>query len=94
MDELVRGVKYTIEGLEQVVLEAPLPANPGDLTAEFNMRVTINGAGKVVRLEPLQDETTTFESAVLEAVLQWQFSTLPDATQINHAVITIAYRRQ
>ena len=91
VDELIRGVKYTIAGIEQVVLDAPLPGNPGELIATFQLRATINGAGKVVRLEPLLDESTVFEPVVIDSLLRWKFSTLSDTSQLNDAVITIEY---
>lgn len=91
VDELVRGVKYTIEGLEQVVFSAPLPTNPGDLTASYRMRITVDGDGKVSRLTPLSLEPGDFEKVVVDSMLQWQFSALSESDSSYEAVVTVEY---
>ncbi len=91
VDELVRGVKYTIEGLEQVVFSAPLPTNPGDLTASYRMRVTVDGDGKVTRLTPLSIEPSDFEEVIVDSMLMWQFSTVPGSDASYEAVVTVEY---
>ena len=90
-DELVRGVKYTIEGLEQVVIRAPLPTNPGDLTANFRLRMTVDSNGKVTELEPLSGSASAFEPTVIDSLLQWQFSALANSSQLTEAVVTIRH---
>ncbi|MEM8487588.1 MAG: hypothetical protein AAF564_18705 [Bacteroidota bacterium] len=91
VDELIRGVKYTIEGLEQVVIHAPLPTNPGDLQASFRMRMTVDSDGKVIRLEPLSNEAAPFEPTVMDSLLHWRFSALAASDSVNNAVVTIEY---
>ncbi len=91
VDELVRGVKYTIEGLEQVVFKAPLPTNPGDLVASFQMHVTVDANGKVTQLTPVSIEPGDFEKVVVDSMLQWQFSTLPDSNSFYEAIVTVEY---
>ena len=92
VDELIRGVKYTIEGLEQVVINAPLPTNPGNWEARFEMKLTVDGNGKVVGLEPLSGETTDFEPVVVDSLLHWQFSALSSGETRTDAIITIEYK--
>ncbi|MFK7844859.1 MAG: hypothetical protein AB8G77_06125 [Rhodothermales bacterium] len=91
VDELVRGVRYTIQGLEQVVLRAPLPTNPGDLTANFKLRMTVDSNGKVTGLEPLSVDSSDFEPTVIDSLLQWKFSALANSDQLTEAVVTIRY---
>ncbi len=92
VDELIRGVKYTIEGLEQVVINAPLPTNPGDLDAKFEMKVTIDGNGKVVGLEPISTQANAFEPMVVDSLLQWKFSALPASDTLTEAKVTVEYK--
>ncbi len=91
VDELIRGVKYTIQGLEQVVINAPLPTNPGDLEARFEMKLTVDGNGKVVGLEPMSGEANEFEPVVVDSLLHWQFSALASGDTRTDAIITIEY---
>ncbi len=91
VDELIRGVKYTIEGLEQVVIHAPLPTNPGDLQASFKMRMTVDSDGKVVRLEPMSSEAAPFEPMVMDSLLHWRFSAIAASDSVNNAIVTIEY---
>ena len=85
VDELVRGVKYTIEGIEQVVFKAPLPTNPGNLTASFRMQMTNDAYGKVTTLTPTSTEISAFETVVVDSMLLWQFSAQPDSDSTSRA---------
>ncbi len=91
-NELVRGIKYTIEGLEQVTVKTPLPENPGDLTARFQMRITVAGSGKVIGIEPMLASSQQLEPGMVDSLLQWQFSPLKDSSRKQtDATITIEY---
>lgn len=91
VDELVRGVRYTIEGIQQVVFKAPLPTNPGNMTASFRMEMIIDNDGKVTRLTPMSAESTDFERVVVDSLLHWQFSTLPESADSSRAIVTVEY---
>ena len=91
VDELVRGVRYTIEGIQQVVFRAPLPTNPGNMTASFRMEMMIDSDGTVTRLTPMSPTSSDFERVVVESLLHWQFSTLPDSAGTSQAIVTVEY---
>ena len=76
--ELVRGVRYRIEGLEQIAVHTPLPANPDSLTATVRLRVTVDPQGHVINLISLEPVPAPIEAAVIDSVLNWRFSPSAD----------------
>ncbi len=90
--ELVRGVRYTLEGLVRVATDTPLPPNPGDLSATFQLRMRVDAAGNVVSLESLLDTTHPFESVVVDSLLRWRFERDSNSPRPEEGTITITYQ--
>lgn len=89
--ELVRGVKYTVKGIEQVVINAPLPTNPGNLSATFELKMRIDANGSVEGLEALTAQPNEFEPTVMDSLLQWKFSATQSGSATQEAIITVEY---
>ncbi len=90
-NEMLRGVRYRVEGLQQVAVETPLPTNPGDHAATFKMRLIVNAQGAVTHLEPLAPSADELEPAVIDSLLRWRFNSLGQADASYEGVITIEY---
>lgn len=91
-NEMLRGVRYRVEGLQQVAIETPLPDNPGDHAATFRLRMTVSPDGVVTGLEPLVQSSDLLEPAVIDSLLHWRFAPMPGQRTAREGTITIEYR--
>lgn len=90
-NEMLRGVRYKIEGLQQVAIDTPLPNNPGDHAATFKMRLIVNGQGMVTHLEPMVPSSDELEPAVIDSLLRWRFNAVEQTSASQEGIITVEY---
>lgn len=90
-NEMLRGVRYRVEGLRQVAVDTPLPTNPGNHAAIFKMRLIVNAQGAVTHLEPLVPSADELEPAVIDSLLRWRFDSHGEADASYEGVITVEY---
>lgn len=91
-DEMIRGIKYRIEGLNQSLIAAPLPQNTGSLQARFRFRMTIDAQGAVTGIEPISVSSPEMETAVIDSLLNWQFGAAStQETTATDATVTVQF---
>ncbi len=82
---------YNIEGLDRDPQRAPLPAYTEQVNARIRVRITVNPEGRVIRRIPLIKGNPKLEAAVMDALQQWKFNSLPPAAPQENQTGTITF---
>ena len=90
-NELIRGVRYTISGLDRVAVRTPLPSNPGSIQTFISFEITIDASGEVSKLVSLATTPHNIEPAVIDSLLQWQFNPVEGDTSARTGSVTIEF---
>jgi protein TonB len=82
---------YNIEGLDRDPERAPLPAYTEQVNARIRVRITVNPEGRIVRRIPLIKGNPKLEAAVMDALQQWKFNSLPPGAPQENQTGTITF---
>jgi periplasmic protein TonB len=77
-NDLDRSSPFQIEGLNRTLVQQTLPAYAEKINAIIRVRITVDPTGRIVQRAPLtRGLSPALEAAVMEALANWRFNSLP-----------------
>ncbi len=89
-----RGAPFSIEGLNRGLVSGPLPQYAERVNATVRVRIFVAPDGRVINMVPLMKGSPGLDQAVLRALRQWRFNSLPpNAPQSEqNGIVTFRFR--
>lgn len=82
---------YDIEGLDRDPQVAPLPDYTEKVNARIRVRITVNPEGRIVKRIPLRKGNPGLEAAVMDALQNWRFNSLPPGAPQKNQTGTVTF---